>query len=245
MQKINRTILAILLASSSAVFFASAHDVAPARPELRADMREEIKADILDFKKERQYGLEQMKAEVKSIREAAHDAIASGTAILGSTTRKETINQIKGARKEFAEDRREDAKEFKKEIRDDVKEMRDKIREIAPSSTLKARLVSTSTIGMLALKLGVSTSSIMDRVASGTKLKEIVGDKISKEDLALILPPVVYERVASSSDKFVPRLLQRMFGEKRETVTESINEDGEVVQEVKSNVSFLRRLFGF
>ena len=75
MQKTNRTILAILLASSSAVFFASAHDVAPARPELCADMREEIKADILDFKKERQYGLEQMKAEVKSIREARRKSL--------------------------------------------------------------------------------------------------------------------------------------------------------------------------
>jgi hypothetical protein len=245
MQKINKIILSVGVLSLAVALSASAQYATPTRPELRADMRDEVRSDVIDFKKERSLGIEQMRGEVKDIREAARAAIASGTVPTGTTTRKETINQIKGARKEFADDRREDVKELRGDIKDEVKDMRDKMHDMMPDNSLKTRLMATATIEALAAKLNVSTSSILDRVASGTKLKEIIGDKIDRSEIAKILHPIVYERAASSSDKLVPRFLSKIFGERKEIVTDSIDENGEVVQEVKSNVGFLRRLFNF
>lgn len=246
MQKINKIVLSVGILSSLVAISASAQYATPTRPELRAEVRSEVRSEVMDFKKERALGIEQMRGEVKDIREAAHTSIASGTAPVGTTTRKETINQIKGARKEFREDRREDVKELRKDIKEEVKEMRDNIKDLRPlDNSLKTRLMATATIEALALRLNVSTSSLFDRVASGTKLKEIIGNKIDRSEIAKLLPPVVYERVASSSDKLVPRFLSKIFGERKEVVTDSIDENGEVTTEVKLNVGFLRRLFNF
>ncbi len=220
MQKINKIVLSVGVLSSVALLSASAQYATPTRPELRADMHQEIRG------------------EVKGMRDAMHGTIASGTIMNGSSTRDDMKNQIKGARKEFAKDRHEDRKDMRNKMKDHMKDLHS-------DNSLKSRLMATATIEALAAKLGVSTSSIFDRVASGTKLKEIIGDKISRDEVAKILHPIVYERVASSSESAMPKLLQKIFGVRKEMVTSSIDENGEVMEEVRSNVGFFRKLFGF
>ncbi len=216
MQKINKIVLSVGVLSSAVALSASAQYATPTRPELRADMSKEVKG------------------EVRDMRDAMRSATASGTGMVSTSSREDMKNQIKGVRKEFAKDRYEDRKN-----------MIDKMKEMHSDNSLKSRLMATATIEILAAKLGVSTSSLFNRVASGTKLKEIIGDKVSRDEMAKILHPIVYERVASSSEAAVPKLLQKIFGARKETVTSSIDEKGDVVEEVKSNANFFRKLFGF
>ncbi len=245
MQKINKIVLSVGVLSSAVALSASAQYATPTRPELRAELHQEVRVDIMDFKKERALNIETLRGEVKDMRDAMHTAIASGTVKVSTSTRNDIKNQIKEVRKEFIKERHEEIKDLRKGIKEDIKDAREEMRGMIPDSSLKTRLMATATIEALALRLGVPTSTIFDRVASGTKLKEIIGDKISRDEMAKLLPPMVHERLASSSESVVPKLLQKIFGARKETVISSIDENGEVVIEVKANVGFFRKLFGF
>ncbi len=202
------------------------------------DFRDERMQDVKDFRDDRRGDIKDLRGDVKEMRQEFRATVSSTTS---SSTRqemrKDLKEDIKMRMEETKDERKDDIRKFKEDRKDDFKMFKEEVRNNMVKN------IPAPALAALALKLGVSTTSLQAQIASGSKLRQIIASSsLTKEDLKGIFPPMIKERVASSS---VPRFFDRIFGEKKEQVTTTMNEQGEVVEEVVSKSGFFRRFFGF
>jgi gas vesicle protein len=193
------------------------------RQEMRGEFREDMKEARGEFK-------EGMKERREWMMQNA-SGTASGTM---PTPWKNMREDMKDARKEF--------KEGMKDLRD---KMKDEMREMMPPRM--ASLTATQTAA-IAGKLGITVDALNAQLASGTKLKEIIKDKIKPEDMKAILPPRVASMTKAIQEQgFFNNFRSRLFGPREVEVQQSQNEYGEIEEQfrpIQSN-NFLRRLFNW
>ena len=141
-------------------------------------------------------------------------------------------------------------KEIKKEFHGDMKDMRDDMRGKMGNMMKNMPALNATQTAAIAAKLGISADVLNAQLASGTKLKEIIKDKITPEQMREILPP----RIATFTKRleeggFFNRVRNSILGENRQVMQETINEFGEVTIST-STISvpatpFWKRFFNF
>lgn len=204
--------------------------------EGRQEMQDQFREDMKEARNEFREGMKERKQWQMNYGENA-SGTATGTA--------------SGTRPTPWKDFKEDMKEARKEFREGMGEMRDKMKDemrgMMGKGMRMATLTATQT-ATIAGKLGITVDALNAQLASGTKLKEIIKDKIKPEDMKAILPP----RVASitrpiQEQGFFNNLRSRLFGPREVEVHQSQNEFGEIEETekpVQSN-NFFRRLFNW
>lgn len=138
---------------------------------------------------------------------------------------------------------REDMKDARADFRNGMKEMRDEMMHKMP-------MLNATATAAIAARLGISIDALNSQLASGTKLKEIIKDKITPEEMRNILPPRIATFTKQLEDRgFFNRIKSNLFGGKREVLEQRINEFGEVtISSTTISVSatpFWKRIFGF
>jgi len=196
------------------------------RGEFRKEVREERKEIRQEFREDRKEAVGEFKEGMKE-RRMWNAANASGTAT--------------GTRPTPFKDLREDMKEVRKEVREGMKD----IRGMMPPRM--ATMTATQTAA-IAGKLGITVEALNAQLASGTKLKEIIKDKIKPEDMKNILPPRVASMTRAVQEQgFFNNIRARIFGTRQEVVEQVQNEYGEIEEVTKPlpPQNFFRRLFNW
>lgn len=198
------------------------------RGEFRKEVRENRQEIRQEFREDRKEAVGEFKEGMKE-RRMWNAQNASGTATGTKPTPWKNL--------------REDMKDARKDFKEGMKDMRDEMRNKMPP------LNATATAA-IASKLGITVDALNAQLASGTKLKEIIKDKIKPEEMKQILPP----RMATFTKRmeeggFFNRIRAGIFGEKKEVFQETINEFGEVTISTTTisvpATPFWKRIFGF
>jgi hypothetical protein len=190
------------------------------RPGMRQEFREERREDIKEIRGEMMDEKKDFRADMK---ERKQYMMGSTTGMATPTPWKNLKGDMKDIKKDFMEDRREDRQAFKP-------------------------LNATATAA-IATKLGITAEALKAQLASGTKLKELIKDRISPEEMKNILPPRVatFTR-AVQENGFFNNVRAKIFGQRREVIEQKMNEFGEVEENVSpdtTNRPFWKRFFGF
>lgn len=143
-----------------------------------------------------------------------------------------TKNQVKG---------------MAREIKYEIENFRQEKRKVLDPLIQEKVLNNPIAIEKIANKLNLNSEELVIQIsATNTDLKTLLKNaSLTKEEVRQILPPIVKERIATTSQNFIPRTLQNIFGARKEKVTETVNEAGEVEVKVESNAGFFRKFFGF
>jgi gas vesicle protein len=140
---------------------------------------------------------------------------------------------------------RDNVKDARKDFKDDMKEMRDEFRERMP----RPPQMSATATAQIAAKLGITTEVLTAQLASGTKLKELIKDKITREEMKQILPPMRATFTKMVEERgFFNNLRSRIFGAKQEVVERTTDEFGETTENPTGEQPprpFWQRFFGF
>lgn len=191
------------------------------RGEIRKEIRQEFRGDMKEARGEFREGMKE--------RREWNAAYASGTATGTKPTPWKNL--------------REDMKEARKDFKEGMKDMRDEMRGKMP-------MLNATATAAIAGKLGITVDALNAQLASGTKLKEIIKDKIKPEEMKQILPP----RMATFTKRmeeggFFNRIRASIFGENKPVFQETINEYGEVTISTTTisvpATPFWKRIFGF
>jgi hypothetical protein len=197
---------------------------------------QERRDDIREFREGRREDVKVLMEKGKEMRDEFKAMKASGT--VSSTTRKEMRDEARDMKKEFMNERHEDKSNFMDDRKGDRKEFMDEMKDKMPK--IMGFIKNATATAAIAARLGMSTTTLQAQLASGTKLKDIIKDKVTKEELRSFFPPKVKERIATDTS-----LLSKIFGQRKDMVTETIDENGEVKEEVKRGGGFFRRFFNF
>ncbi len=207
------------------------------RGEFRKEVREERKEIRQEFREDRKEAVGEFKEGMKE-RRMWNAQNASGTATGTKPTPWKNL-------REDMKDAREGAREDFKDMREDMKGKFKDMRGMMPPRM--ATMTATQTAA-IAGKLGITVEALNAQLASGTKLKEIIKDKIKPEDMKNILPP----RVASvtraiQENGFFNNFRARLFGTRQEVVEQVQNEYGEIEEVAKPirGTGFFQRLFNW
>lgn len=228
-----KTITTLAMTSLIAISITYAHAEDTGRPpaggprgEFRKEIREERKEIREEFRENRKEAVGEFREGMKERREWN---MASGTA---TGTKPTPWKNLK-----------EDMKDMRKDFRDDMRNLRDDMRAKMPP-------MSATATAAIATKLGISVDVLNAQLASGTKLKEIIKDKITPEQMREILPP----RMATFTKRmeeggFFNRLRNSILGEDKQIMQQTVNEFGEVTIST-STISvpatpFWKRFFNF
>ncbi len=147
------------------------------------------------------------------------------------------------------EDRKQERQEMREEWRnrkEDMKgEMRNNFKNDFKGPTLNATQTAT-----IANKLGITIETLNAKLASGTKLKEIIKDKIKPGEMKIILPPQTASFTRAVEEKgFINKFRASIFGERKEVGERSVNEFGEVTISTSTisvpNTPFWKKFFSF
>lgn len=79
-------------------------------------------------------------------------------------------------------------KDFRKEIRDARGEFRDEISDFRGDIRAKVASLTETQVAAIAVKLGITVETLKAQIASGTPLRDIVKDKMTREELDAIIP---------------------------------------------------------
>ncbi len=226
--KISKTITTLALSSlllTSATFAQEANQPGQppqGRPGMRQEFRQErredikeIRGEVIESKKEFREGVKDLRAWKQA------STTATGTR---PTPFKDLRQDMRDARKDFMQDRREDMGRGPKPL-------------------------NATATAAIAAKLGITAEALQAQLASGTKLKELVKDKITPEEMKNIMPPRVatFTR-AIQENGFFGNIRSKIFGAKKEIVEEKMNEFGEVEENVRPDDTprpFWQKFFGF
>jgi hypothetical protein len=136
-----------------------------------------------------------------------------------------------------------------KDFRGDMKDIRIDMKMMLAS-------ITASQTAAISAKLGISIDELRARLASGTPLKDIVGDKLTKEEILRLLPMFMASGTSSTTVNFRARPLEergffnslraRFFGEDRNNRGNSVNVNASTSLEVRPGFgNFIKRLFDF
>ncbi len=134
---------------------------------------------------------------------------------------------------------KEDMKDIKKEFRGDMKDMMKNMPVLNATQT-----------AAIAVKLGITVDALNAQLASGTKLKEIIKDKIKPEEMKLILPPrmATFTKVMQEGG-FFSRIQAQVFGDSKVVMEQNVNAYGEVTISTTTisvpATPFWKRFFNF
>lgn len=236
--KITKTIITLSAVSLVVASSASAQD--QGRPGMMQERMEDRRENRQEFREERREDIKEMRGEImetkKEFRQGMQDLKdwrQSSTTATGTrpTPFKDLKNNLKEERKEYMNDRREDRREYREEM------------------GVRPRPLNATATAAIAAKLGITTDALQAQLASGTKLKELVKDKISPEEMKNILPPKVATFTRAIEEKgFFNNFRAKIFGTRQEVVIETENEFGEVTETPTGEQAprpFWKRFFGF
>jgi cytochrome c556 len=235
--KTNKTITILALASLVTTGVASAQDQGgEGRPGMMRGMMGERK----EFREERRADIEEMKGEMKKVGEQFREEMkARKEYMMGSTTGTATPTPWKNLRENMKDVR----KDFRDDRKEDRKEWRDEHGMPAP------RPLNATATAAIAAKLGITAESLQAQLASGTKLKELVKDKISPEEMKQILPPKVATFTRAMEGRgFFANIRSTIFGARKEIIEQKMDEFGEVTMTPTGEqpaVPFWKKFFGF
>lgn len=220
----------------------------PKKPGMMGEYKQERTEDRKDFREERKEDMKAVKENMLEAKESFKEAVKEKRAyMLASTTAtgtkptpwKDLNKDMKEIKKEYMGDRKDDRQDFRQERRDDRKEL----------GIFKPKPLDDNQKIVIAGKLGITVEALAAQLASGTKLKELVKDKITPEEMKQILPPKVATFTRAIIEKgFFNNFRSRIFGERKEMVKEGTNEFGEVVVDVSEDESpkpFWKKFFNF
>jgi hypothetical protein len=185
------------------------------------------------------------------------------------------LRNFKGERKELRQEFRDDMQERHdwmmgsttpgmatptpwRNMRDNMKDMREDMRGKMASLT-DAQMAS------ITAKLGITIDQLKAQLATGTPLRQIVGNKISREDMMNIMPPMMGTRTMatgsmpiwrdhSGDDRpeppqgFFNSMRMRFFGGNDQDNNGNVDANANVNANANPNVGFggfFRRLFNF
>ncbi len=217
----------------------------PPRGEMRKEIYQEIKEVRGEKRDDRQENRQEFRGEAKE---------AMGEFKEGMKERREWMmnnasGTASGTRPTPFKDLREDMKDARKDFKEGAKDMRDKMKdEMKKMLPPRMATLTDTQSAAIAAKLGISVEALNAQLASGTKLKELVKDKITPEDMKNILPPRVASITRAIEERgFLNNFRARLFGPREEKVEQVQNEFGEVEEVVKPipGVGFFRRLFNW
>jgi hypothetical protein len=197
----------------------------------------------------------------------------------GHPPRPGILNQLFGS---FKDDRREVRQEFgdeRKELREEFKENMKERREWMMGSTtpgmatptpwknyregmkdmreeMRGKMASLTEAQMASItaKLGITVQELKVKLASGTPLREIIGEKISREDMMRIMPPMMASGTMGTNTRphfdgrrpqgFINSIRNMIFGGENELGVEA---NASATAQVNGNGlgAFLRRIFNF
>jgi hypothetical protein len=206
----------------------------PPPGERRGEWGQEIRGMRQEFREDRKEAVGEFKEGMKE-RRMWNALNASGTATGTKPTPWKNL--------------REDMKDVREGAREDFREMRDKIKD-EMKRMLPPRMASLTATQTAAIagKLGITVDVLNAQLASGTKLKEIIKDKIKPEDMKQILPPRVASVTRAIQEQgFFNNFRSRLFGPREVEIHQSQNEFGEI-EEVEKPIQgngFFRRLFNW
>ncbi len=119
---------------------------------------------------------------------------------------------------------------------------------------MMASLTASQTAAITA-KLGITIEDLRAKLASGTPLKDIIGDKLTKEEIMRILPMFIASGTSSTTINFRPKpndrgffnsLRARFFGEDRGDTGFKVSANASTTLEAKPGFgNFIKRLFNF
>ncbi len=139
-------------------------------------------------------------------------------------------------------------KNFRENVKDIKNDFREEMRGDRQEFKMPRPLNATATAA-IAAKLGITPENLQTQLASGTKLKEIIKNKISPEEMKQILPPRVATFTKEVEEKgFFGNLRAKIFGPKQEVFERKIDEYGQVTEATsteKMTMPFWKRFFGF
>lgn len=82
-------------------------------------------------------------------------------------------------------------KNYKENMKEARGEMKEEIKDIRGNVMMKMASVTDAQITTISSKLGISADVLKAQLASGTPLRQIIGNKISPEEMMLIMPKVM------------------------------------------------------
>ncbi len=186
----------------------------PNRPGFFEKMRE-------DFRGERKEEMKEMRGEMKEARGEWKEGMKEKRDFMNSTSTGSMATPTPW--KNLREDMKDARDGFKDRMRDVRKDFMEDFKE-------KVQKLPAPAIEAIALRLGISTTTLEAQLASGTKLKEIIKDKIKPEDMKQILPPKFATMTKAVEERgFFGDLRSRIFGKREIMLKIETNEYGEVV----------------
>jgi len=225
--KITKTIITLSVGSLllSASVFAEENGQPGMPPQGRPEMRQE-------FRQERREDIKEMRGEVMNVRKEFQEGMKD------LKTWKQSSTTATGTRPTPFKDMREDMKNIKNDFMQDRREDRQAFKPLNATAT-----------AAIAAKLGITAEALKAQLASGTKLKELIKDKISPEEMKNILPPRIatFTR-AVQENGFFNNVRSKLFGQRKEIIEQKMDEFGEVQENVTPDTTdrpFWKRFFGF
>jgi hypothetical protein len=193
--------------------------------EMRRDFGDDRREAINEYKNKREEIRKDFREEMSARREYM---MGSGTPGIATPT---PWRNLKEGMRDARKDLKEDMKDAKGEMKERMQNMRDDMKSMMRPRM--ATLTATQTAA-IAAKLGISLETLNAQLASGTKLKEIIQDKIKPEEMKLIIPPRVSSITKAIEERgFFNNFRSRLLGPRQEVVEQTTNEYGEVIEQTK------------
>lgn len=194
------------------------------RPGMMREFRQEKHENIRDSKERMMQARDQFRNEMEERKEFMHGSTTPGMAT--PTPWKNFRENVKDIKNDFRDEMRDDRQEFKMQ-----------------------RPLNATATAAIALRLGITPENLQAQLASGTKLKEIIKNKIPPEEMKQILPP----RVATftkriEDDGFFANIRSKLFGPRQEVMERKVDEYGQVTEATSTEkvvMPFWKRFFGF
>ncbi len=225
------TLAMISMVATGIAFAQEANQLAPMppeghdRPKMMREFHDAKVENIKGTKERMGQARDQFREEMRAKRDFINGSTTPGTAT--PTPWKSFRENVKDIKNDFHNEMRDDKKEF----------------------GIKPKALNATATAAIATKLGITAESLQAQLASGTKLKEIIKDKITPEEMKQILPPRVATFTKVTEEKgFFGNLRSRIFGPKEELVERKIDEYGQITEATsteKMPAPFWKRFFGF
>jgi hypothetical protein len=247
------TIFAISTLVATSLVFAHAEEGRQGRPEGMPPPPPGVRENRQEYREERQGRRGEFREDMKEARgefregmkERREWMMSGNTDPLGQNASGTASGTMPTPWKNMREDMKDARKDFKEGMKDMRDKMKDEMKSMMPPRM--ASLTATQTAA-IAGKLGITVDALNAQLASGTKLKEIIKDKIRPEDMKAILPPRVASMTKAIQEQgFFNNFRSRLFGPREVEIHQSQNEFGEIEETekpVQSN-NFFRRLFNW
>lgn len=192
----------------------------------------------------------------------------------------EMLGSFRGERQEMRQEFRDDKQEIRDQFKNDMQErrewmmgsttpgmatptpwknMRGNMKDLREEMRGKMASLTEAQMASITAKLGITIDQLKLQLASGTPLRQIVGNKISPEDMRKIMPPPVmasgtmatntrpmFDNERRGERGFFNSMRQRLFGQNGENenpdFSQGNNPDNQPEQGIRN---FFRRLFNF